>query len=102
MKLSLFLPALLILSSTVFSQQMPQDTIKEIPEVLDEVLVRAIRVNAQSPVTHSNLTQNELEKRNLGQDLPFMLNFLPSVVSTSDAGAGVGYTSFREKEVNLL
>ncbi|HSJ11393.1 MAG TPA: TonB-dependent receptor [Gillisia sp.] len=95
MKFSIFLPALLIVSSTAFSQQMPQDTIKEVPEVLDEVLVRAIRVNAQSPVTHSNLTEKELEKRNLGQDLPFMLNFLPSVVSTSDAGAGVGYTSFR-------
>ena len=95
MKFPIFLPALLIVSSTAFSQQMPQDTLKEVPEVLDEVLVRAIRVNAQSPVTHSNLTQKELEKRNLGQDLPFMLNFLPSVVSTSDAGAGVGYTSFR-------
>ncbi|HSP83028.1 MAG TPA: TonB-dependent receptor plug domain-containing protein, partial [Gillisia sp.] len=95
MKFSIFLPALLIVSSTALSQQMPQDTIKEVPEVLDEVLVRAIRVNAQSPVTHSNLTEKELEKRNLGQDLPFMLNFLPSVVSTSDAGAGVGYTSFR-------
>ncbi len=95
MKFSIFLPALLILSTAAFSQQTPGDTIREIPEVLDEVLVRAVRVNADSPVTHSNMTEKELEKRNLGQDLPFMLNFLPSVVSTSDAGAGVGYTSFR-------
>ncbi len=95
MKFSIFLPALLIFSTAGFAQQTPVDTISENPEVLDEVLVRAIRVSADSPVTHSNLTEKELEKRNLGQDLPFMLNFLPSVVSTSDAGAGVGYTSFR-------
>ncbi|QED38257.1 TonB-dependent receptor [Antarcticibacterium arcticum] len=95
MKFSIFLPAFLTLSCAAFAQQTPGDTIREVPEVLDEVLVRAIRVNADSPVTHSNLTEKKLEKRNLGQDLPFMLNFLPSVVSTSDAGAGVGYTSFR-------
>ncbi len=84
----------MILSTAGFSQEVPQDTTTT-REVLEEVLVRAVRVNAESPVTHSNLTQEELEKRNLGQDLPFMLNYLPSVVSTSDAGAGVGYTSFR-------
>lgn len=64
-------------------------------ETLDEVLVNAIRVKADSPITHSNLDKEELEKRNLGQDVPYMLNYLPSVVTTSDAGAGVGYTSIR-------
>ncbi len=94
MKIFYLFPALLMYSLAGFSQQFPQDTIPA-REVLDEVLVKAVRVNAESPVTHSNLTQEQLEKRNLGQDLPFMLNFLPSVVSTSDAGAGIGYTSFR-------
>jgi len=60
--------------------------------VLDEVLVSAVRVKANSPVTHSNITKEEIEKRNLGQDIPVLLNYLPSVVSSSDAGAGVGYT----------
>ena len=36
-----------------------------------------------------------MEPRNLGQDLPILLNFLPSVVTTSDAGAGIGYTGIR-------
>ena len=31
----------------------------------------------------------------MGQDLPILLNFLPSVVTTSDAGAGIGYTGIR-------
>ncbi len=63
--------------------------------VLDEVLVSAVRVKATSPVTHSNLTKKEIEKRNLGQDIPILLNYLPSVVSSSDAGAGIGYTYIR-------
>jgi len=62
---------------------------------LDEVLVSAVRVKATSPVTHSNITKEVLEKRNLGQDIPILLNYLPSVVTTSDAGAGVGYTGIR-------
>jgi len=62
---------------------------------LEEVLVNAVRVKESSPVTHSNITKKELAKRNLGQDIPILLNYLPSVVTTSDAGAGVGYTGIR-------
>jgi len=64
-------------------------------DVLDEVLVSAIRVKADAPVTHSNLSKKEIAKRNLGQDIPILLNYLPSVISSSDAGAGVGYTYMR-------
>lgn len=63
--------------------------------VLDEVLVSAVRVKADAPVTHSNLSKQEIEKRNLGQDIPVLLNYLPSVTSSSDAGAGIGYTYIR-------
>lgn len=63
--------------------------------LLDEVLVSAVRVKADAPVTHSNLSKKEIEKRNLGQDIPILMNYLPSVVTTSDAGAGVGYTGIR-------
>lgn len=63
--------------------------------VLDEVLVSAVRVKADAPVTHSNLTKKEIAKRNLGQDIPVLMNYLPSVTSSSDAGAGVGYTYIR-------
>jgi len=86
---------LLVQSASVRAQQneVRQDTTKV--QKLDEVLVQAVRVNATSPITHSNLTKEQLEKRNLGQDLPVLLNYLPSVVTTSDAGAGIGYTSIR-------
>jgi iron complex outermembrane receptor protein len=66
--------------------------LQPISTVLEEVLVSAVRVNADVPVTFSNLSKKEIAKRNLGQDIPILLNYMPSVVSSSDAGAGVGYT----------
>ncbi len=87
-----------LISISSFSQEKQQDSTKI--EKLDEVLVRAIRVNATSPITHSNVSKEDLKKRNLGQDLPILLNFFPSVVTTSDAGSGVGYTGIRVRGVS--
>nr|WP_317174797.1 TonB-dependent receptor [Flavobacterium sp. HJJ] len=76
-----------------FSQEKKQDTLKI--NQLDEVLLNATRVKDKSPFPFTNMTKKELEKNNLGHDLPILLDQLPSVVTTSDAGAGVGYTSIR-------
>ncbi|WP_231374060.1 TonB-dependent receptor [Aureivirga marina] len=62
---------------------------------LEEVLVKSVRVSETAPVTHSNLNKKEIQERNLAQDIPVLMNFLPAVVTTSDAGAGVGYTGIR-------
>ncbi|WP_234423182.1 TonB-dependent receptor [Flavobacterium sp. RSP49] len=62
---------------------------------LDEVLVSAVRVTTKTPVSFSNLDKKEIKFRNLGQDIPILMNYLPSVVTTSDAGNGVGYTGIR-------
>ena len=70
-------------------------TLSDSAEALDAVLISAVRVNADSPITYSNLEKEEIEERNLGQDIPVLMNFMPSVVTTSDAGAGVGYTGIR-------
>ena len=83
----------LVATTTVLAQEKQQDSTSV--ETLEEVLVQSVRVDADSPITHSNLTAEEIEKRNLGQDIPILLNYLPSVVTTSDAGAGVGYTYIR-------
>ncbi|GAB3322807.1 TonB-dependent receptor [Larkinella ripae] len=63
--------------------------------VVDEVVVSATRANQKSAVAYTNVSARELTKQNLGQDIPLLLNFTPSLVTTSDAGAGVGYTGFR-------
>lgn len=83
-----------LISMVVFSQETTQDTITK-PEMLDEVLVRSVRVAADSPITHSNLDKEAIAKRNLGQNIPQLINFLPSVVTTSDDGTGIGYSYLR-------
>ncbi|MEC7754589.1 TonB-dependent receptor [Roseivirga sp. UBA1976] len=62
---------------------------------LQDVIVTGTRANEKTPTTFTNVSAEEIEKQNLGQDLPFLLNWTPSVVVTSDAGAGVGYTGIR-------
>jgi len=64
-------------------------------ESLDEVFLSAVRVTEKSPITYSNLSNEEIEDRNLGQDIPVLMSYMPNVVTTSDAGAGVGYTGIR-------
>lgn len=71
-----------------------QETLKDTTQ-LNEVLVSAIRVSKKTPVSFSNLSKKEIEKRNLGEDIPILMNFMPSVVTTSDAGNGFGYTGIR-------
>jgi len=98
MKKICILLTIVISNNFMLSQEKSSDSTKI--EILGEVLVKAIRVEPTSPITHSNVKKEELESRNLGQDLPILLNFLPSVVTTSDAGAGVGYTGIRVRGVS--
>ena len=62
---------------------------------LQPVEVQAIRAAENAPFAKNNLDKKQIDKGNLGQDLPFLLNQLPSVVVNSDAGNGVGYTGIR-------
>ena len=91
---------LLLITFNSFSQEQTIDTIQGKKQNLDEVVVEAIRVKYSSPISHSNISKAELKSRNLGQDLPVLLNFLPSIVTTSDAGAGIGYTGIRIRGVS--
>ena len=63
--------------------------------ITDEVLIRVYRIQANQGGAYTNLNHADMEKQNLGQDLPMQLNQLPSVVVSSDAGNGVGYTGLR-------
>ena len=63
--------------------------------ILSPVEVKAIRAGEYTPVTKTNISKKEIEKQNLGQDLPFLLNQTPSAVINSDAGNGLGYTGIR-------
>jgi iron complex outermembrane recepter protein len=63
--------------------------------LMQPVEINAVRASDLSPFTKTTLTARSLEKINLGQDLPYLLNQTPSVVVNSDAGNGVGYTGIR-------
>lgn len=89
--LRLFSILFFLFSSITFAQV--KDTIKV--NQLDDVLVSAVRVTTKTPVPFSNMSKKEIAPRNLGQDIPVLLNYLPSVVTTTDAGNGVGYTGIR-------
>ncbi|RLD68004.1 MAG: TonB-dependent receptor, partial [Bacteroidetes bacterium] len=58
----------------------------------DEVLVKATRAGNKVPVASININSDELDKTNLGRDIPFLLNLTPSVTYSSDAGTGIGYS----------
>ena len=91
--MKLFTSALLCLCSVAaFAQTQKKfnDT-----TLLQPVEVNAVRAGERAPFAKTNLSKKEMEKNNLGQDLPILLNQTPSAVVTSDAGAGVGYTGIR-------
>lgn len=61
----------------------------------DAVVVSSTRANRNTSTAYTDLDIETIEERNFGQDIPVLLELEPSVVSTSDAGAGVGYTGIR-------
>jgi len=85
--------------------RIPRDTeisVSLIPEtfVTSEVFVTAQRVDDSVPMTYTNVNRDEINRRDNARDIPFLLQHTPSVVSTSDAGAGVGYTGIRIRGVD--
>lgn len=67
----------------------------------EDFIIKATNSSELSPTTFKNINKAELESKNLGQDLPFLINNTPSLVVTSDAGAGVGYTGVRIRGSDL-
>jgi len=61
----------------------------------DEVIVQSTRVDKNAPTTFSNVSRKEIEEENTAQNLPYVLEGQPSMVATSNGGAGVGYSDFR-------
>lgn len=91
--IAFFFFGIILLQAHAQEKDQPKDSTNI--EQLRAVFLQSVRVDADSPITHSNVEKEDLAPRNLGQDLPILLNYLPAVVTTSDAGAGVGYTGIR-------
>ncbi|MFK7757329.1 MAG: TonB-dependent receptor [Flavobacteriales bacterium] len=62
---------------------------------ISEVQIAGVNIDAKTPMAYTQIGEEEIEKMNFGQDLPYILRMSPSLVTTSDAGAGIGYTGLR-------
>ncbi|MEM7484763.1 MAG: TonB-dependent receptor [Bacteroidota bacterium] len=83
------------LALSISAQEKPKDSLEGKKINLDEVVVSASRATDKIPVTFTNIDREEIQKVNLGQDIPVLLNYMPSVVSTTFDGTGIGPTDFR-------
>src|SRR6186713_2529267 len=81
-----------LLACNVYSQEKKGITDTTL---LQPVELIAVRAGEKIPVVKTTVTKSEIEKNNIGQDLPFLLDQTPSVVVNSDAGNGIGYTGIR-------
>ncbi len=91
MKKFILLSAALLLCGAVVAQEA--DSLKVVS--MQEVIVSSVRASATTPMAHTEIDKGIIARSNYGQDMPFVLSMTPSVVATSDAGNGVGYTSLR-------
>ena len=90
-----YMDTIQLTENKIIDIQLSENTI-----LMDEVMVIATRVDEKSAMAFTNINKQQIAEQNLGQDLPYLLNQQPSVVTTSDAGAGVGYTGMRIRGVD--
>mgnify|MGYP002962382788 FL=1 len=93
MKRHAMVPCLLMAALSVCAQTHERDSLRIIN--LDEVEIISTRATGTTPVAFTNVGKEQLKKQNFGQDLPYLLSMIPSAITTSDAGAGIGYTTLR-------
>jgi len=70
-------------------------SLKPMEVITSDVIISATRAGEKAPLAYTNVTGEILEKRNSGQDIPYLLSLTPSFIETSEAGNGIGYTSLR-------
>ncbi len=91
----LLVPALSASPLCLYASEENPSEPDTVPSILMELEVVANRATAKTPVAFTNVSKKELLKDNDGRDITYLLRFTPSITTTSDAGAGIGYTSMR-------
>ncbi|MCB0699616.1 MAG: TonB-dependent receptor [Chitinophagales bacterium] len=98
MKKQLFTTFALLSTGAVFAQSDSLESAQRSliqPQYMEPVEIRSLRASDNAPFAVTELNEKDIKKQNLGQDLPYLLQYTPSAVVTSDAGTGVGYTGVR-------
>ncbi|NSW94741.1 MAG: TonB-dependent receptor [Bacteroidales bacterium] len=84
-----------IVEVTVSGDTVLDILLEQASYMTDEVIVSATRAGMKSPLAFNTIERDLLQKQNSGHDLPFLLSLTPSLVETSEAGTGIGYTNLR-------
>lgn len=88
----------LLMEKTLYldvSENRVQDIRLNTLQSFDKVIVNATRAQEKTPMTYTTIGREEIQKKNIAVAAPYVMKWTPSVVVTSDAGAGVGYTGIR-------
>jgi len=86
----------LTIGSLMYAQeaQPSEDTLTILMRQLEDIEVSVQRVQ-QTTLSTTIVKNEELNRDNTGQNLPYLLTTTPGLQVTSDDGLGVGYTYFR-------
>ena len=94
-----FLGLLTVATCSLGSAQVTEsDSLRTI--TLQDVQVVSLRATSKTPMAFTNISREDINRQNHGQDVPFLVSFTPSVTTTTDAGAGIGYTGLRIRGVD--
>jgi iron complex outermembrane receptor protein len=63
-----------------------------LPRFAEEVVVAAVRADAEAPMTKREMNRREIESLNTGQEMPFLLKEVPSLTQYADSGSSTGYS----------
>lgn len=91
--------AVLLCNVTVANCQEQQDTIRNVE--LPVAIIKDSKSNIINEASTKKMDKSVLKRTNQAQDLPYLLNSISSVVTSSDAGTGTGYTGIRIRGADL-
>ena len=83
----------ILAGTTTFAQVNVKDSMRIVK--LEGIEVVSTRASAKTPVAFTNISKKDIKKQNIGKDIPFLISTTPSILTTSDAGAGIGYSKIR-------
>lgn len=98
MNRKMYASCLMLLSMGMNAEEIETDSLRTVE--LDDVNIMSTRATKTTPVAFTNISGEQIEKVNFGQDLPYLLSMTPSAITTSDAGGGIGYTTLRVRGVD--
>ncbi len=87
--------AMSVCSLTTYAENEVMNQSDSVATLLNELEVVANRATSKTPIAFTNISKQQLLKNNDGRDITYLLQATPSVLTTSDAGSGIGYTSMR-------